>query len=182
MDTEKGKQLSNHFPAPHTGWPLSTYPISIPSSHRKILFCTRGKLLPHPRLFKWRTTVLMLHIRQRVCKNPRGRRLWDVLCSSIWAADDPERRFCLYTGRFQKLNKHGLGSYVPVIHLLLRTMTLFLLAVLPWHLYSTSCLLTAKNRIKVLAKLRVFSHSISQEYIGCEDDEQNAFSHNILLW
>lgn len=56
-----------------------------------------------------------------------------------------------------------------------------LLAVLPWHLYSTSCLLTSKNRIRVLERLRVFSSSTSREYIGCEDDEQNVFSHNIIL-
>ena len=81
-----------------------------------------------------------------------------------------------------KLNKHSLGSFVPIIYLLLRTLTLFLLAVLPWHLYSTSCLLTSKNRFNVLAKLRVFSHPLSKDYIGCEDDEQNVFFPNILLW
>lgn len=81
-----------------------------------------------------------------------------------------------------KMNKHSLGSFVPIIYLLLRTLTLFLLAVLPWYLYSTSCLLTSKNRFKVLAKLRVFSHPLSKDYIGCEDDEQNVFFPNILLW
>lgn len=63
-------------------------------------------------------------------------------------------------------NKHSLGSFVPLIHLLLSTLTLY---------YPTSCLLTSKNRLRVLAKLKVFSHSVSKDYTGCEDDEQNVF-------